>query len=77
MGYKMNVPSVRVTGRVKFFIRAKGFGFITRGDRERDIFVHVKDLPAGVLDVMPDQKVSFIVEETPRGLRAKQVEFVN
>lgn len=52
----------RTTGRVKFFSTVKGYGFIERDDGQRpDVFVHAKNLPDGIVELEPDQKVSFII----------------
>lgn len=72
----MNTGNGRVTGKVKFYSRPKGYGFIDRGLGDRDVFVHAKDLPAGVSELLQNQKVSFILEVHTKGPRAKQVEIV-
>lgn len=66
----------RVTGKVKFYSRTKGYGFIDRGTGERDVFVHAKDLPGGINELLQNQKVSFLLENHTRGPRAKLVEVV-
>jgi CspA family cold shock protein len=56
-------------GTVKFFNSAKGFGFI-EGEDSKDIFVHANNL----IDQINDgDKVSYDVEETPKGLSAINV----
>ena len=36
--------SDRVSGTVKWFNNAKGFGFITQQDSEDDVFVHFRSI---------------------------------
>jgi len=61
-----------VTGRVKFFDRTKGFGFITRDDGERDVYVNRADVK-GEDGLIEGDKVQFDVEAGQRGPRAKNV----
>lgn len=57
-------------GTVKFFNGQKGFGFITPDEGGKDVFVHA----SGVIDEINEgDKVSFDVEETPKGLSAVNV----
>ena len=60
-------------GTVKFFNDTKGFGFITPDSGEKDVFVHVN----GTVDEIKEgDKVSYDVEEGPRGLNAANVKVV-
>ena len=48
------------SGTVKFFNHAKGFGFITPDDGQKDVFVHISAVQASGLPGLEDgQKVSF------------------
>ena len=57
-------------GTVKFFNTTKGFGFITPDDGCKDVFVHQNGLTE---DINEGDKVSYDVEETPKGLNALNV----
>jgi CspA family cold shock protein len=57
-------------GTVKFFNETKGFGFIVPEDGSKDVFVHVSGL---VDEVREGDKVTYDIEETPKGLSASNV----
>jgi len=59
------------TGTVKFFNDAKGFGFITPDDGDRDLFVHVTALDGAT--ITENDKVEFEVGEGQKGPCAVQV----
>ena len=55
-------------GKVKWFNGAKGYGFIEREDKEKDVFVHssaVRD--AGLRFLNEGDEVSFDVEDGAKG----------
>ena len=60
-------------GTVKFFNNSKGFGFITPETGEKDVFVHKNDL---IDEINEGDKVSYDVEETPKGMNAINVKVV-
>jgi CspA family cold shock protein len=60
-------------GTVKFFNNAKGFGFIAPDDGSKDVFVHANDLTD---EIREGDKVTFDVEEGPKGLNAINVKVV-
>ena len=63
---------MRVTGTVKFFNTAKGFGFIQPEDGSKDVFVHITALErAGIRALNEGDRVSFVLEDDRRG-RGKQ-----
>ncbi len=61
-------------GKVKFFNRVKGFGFIT-GDDGKDYFVHYTSL-ADKTFIREGDVVSFNGTEGDRGLKAENVNLV-
>ncbi len=61
-------------GTVKFFNRAKGFGFIKPVNSEEDIFVH----QSGLIDeINEDDKVKFNLEKGQKGMNAVNVEVID
>ncbi|MGB5215393.1 MAG: cold-shock protein [Anderseniella sp.] len=59
---------MRVSGTVKFFNTQKGFGFIAPEDGSKDVFVHITAIQRSGLEGLADgDKVSFVVEDDPRG----------
>ena len=60
------------TGKVKFYDKDKGFGFVSRDDGG-DVFVHSSVLPAGVDVLKPGQRVEFGVVAGQRGDQALSV----
>ncbi len=65
--------SDRVTGTVKWFNSAKGFGFISRENGE-DVFVHYSAIQGnGFRELAEGQQVEFTIERGPKGLQAANV----
>jgi cold shock protein len=60
-----------LTGKVKWFDEARGFGFVASDDFGKDVFVHSSTLAAsGVAYLVDGQTVSMRVVETPKGREA-------
>ena len=58
----------RLRGKVKWFNRSKGYGFIEREDKEKDVFVHVSAVrDAGMNGLDEGQALTFDVEDGPKG----------
>ncbi len=66
---------MRQTGIVKFFNQAKGFGFITPDQGDKDVFVHISALQSsGVTHLDEGMRVSFDTEPDRRGKGPKAVQ---
>ena len=65
-----------INGTVKWFDAAKGFGFISPEDGSKDVFVHHSAISngGGCASLNEGQRVSFGVEQGPKGPSATNVE---
>ncbi len=65
--------SERISGTVKWFNAAKGYGFISR-DGGDDVFVHYSAIKSeGFRKLEEGQRVEFSVEDSPKGPQAADV----
>lgn len=63
-----------VTGTVKWFNEAKGFGFIAPSDGTPDVFVHFSVIDgSGFKTLAEGQEVDFDMESGPKGPQATKV----
>ena len=56
-----------INGKVKWFNGAKGFGFIERADKEKDVFVHASLANAAGLELNEGDALTFEVENGEKG----------
>src|SRR5690606_21455503 len=62
-------------GTVKWFNDAKGFGFIAPEDGSADVFVHYSAINSkGFRSLQEGQRVSYEVQQGPKGAQAAGVE---
>ncbi len=74
----MDVPNLmgtRTTGVVKWFSRAKGYGFIQPdAEGSDDVFVHFSAIQMeGFKKLDEGERVEFTVEDSPKGPQAAEV----
>ena len=63
-----------ITGTVKWFNDAKGFGFITPSDGGKDVFVHHSAIQGdGFKSLTEGDRVRFDIVDSPKGPRAANV----
>ncbi len=67
-----------MTGKVKWFSKEKGYGFICPNDKGADIFVHYSDIIAddNFKVLLDGQNVEYDMEDGSRGPKAKNVKVV-
>lgn len=63
-----------ITGIVKWFNNAKGYGFVKADNRDEDVFVHFSAIEMdGYRTLREGQRVEFEVTQGPKGLHAARV----
>jgi len=67
-----------MNGKVKWFNPTKGFGFIERGDNEKDVFVHISAVKDAGMDGLDEgQEMTFEIEEGPKGPNAVNLQKIS
>lgn len=63
-----------LTGTIKWFNNSKGYGFIVQDNGEKDVFVHHSAIQMeGYRTLEEGQRVSYDIEQTPKGPAAANV----
>ena len=63
-------------GKVKWFNGKKGYGFIEREDKEKDVFVHSSAAQAASLELIEGDQLTFDVESGQKGPSAVNLQKV-
>ncbi len=67
---------MRITGKVKWFNNAKGYGFIER-EGGSDVFVHFSAIQGNGFRTLDEgAKVAYEVAQGPKGLQAENVRVI-
>tara|TARA_B100000902_G_scaffold353659_1_gene365285 strand:- start:442 stop:645 length:204 start_codon:yes stop_codon:yes gene_type:complete len=56
-----------IQGKVKWYNGTKGYGFILRDDKEKDVFVHSSAARDANLELNEGDTLTFDVEDGPKG----------
>ena len=64
----------KLQGKVKWFNPSKGFGFVERDDKEKDVFVHISAVKeAGISKLFENDKLEFELIDGPKGPSAGNI----
>ena len=64
---KKKEDKMSISGKVKWFNGTKGYGFIERDDKEKDVFVHSSAAQAANLELNEGDTLTFEVENGEKG----------
>ena len=63
-----------INGKVKWFNSTKGYGFIAREDKEKDVFVHSSAAQAANLELNEGDELTFEITEGQKGPSATNLQ---
>ena len=64
----------KLQGKVKWFNPSKGFGFVERDDKEKDVFIHISAVKeAGISKLFENDKLEFELIDGPKGPSAGNI----
>jgi len=66
----------REKGKVKFFSHQKGYGFIIPDNGDKELFIHITQLPRNSR-IEKDDIVTYEKVETEKGLEAHEIRLVD
>jgi CspA family cold shock protein len=70
----MGMSGVKVSGKVKWFNNAKGYGFINEDGKTEDLFAHYSAIQMdGYKTLKAGQAVVFEIIQGPKGLHAVNI----
>ena len=64
---KRKKTKMSISGKVKWFNGTKGYGFIERDDKEKDVFVHSSAAQEANLELKEGDALTFEVENGEKG----------
>ena len=73
---KKKEDKMSISGKVKWFNGTKGYGFIERDDKEKDVFVHSSAAKAASLELTEGDQLTFDVESGQKGPSAVNLQKV-
>ena len=70
------MSGVKISGKVKWFNNAKGYGFINEDGKTEDLFAHYSAIKMdGYRTLKAGQAVSFEIIQGPKGLHAVDIHY--